>query len=105
MIFILTIIALHCTTSSYSNFPDSYFCSKYPSISQESQVYLAGAYTFKVIDNELFELNWISLFEKIFFKKIMKNIKFMSYIVQDLMLYLIFFLNLALSILNFLFSL
>ena len=44
------------TNSSYTNFPSSYSCSKYLSISEESETYLAGAYNFKVIDIEVFTI-------------------------------------------------
>ena len=47
------------TNSNSSNFPSSYSCSKYPSITEESKAYLAGAYKFRVIDIEVFSVIWI----------------------------------------------
>ena len=48
----------NCNTSNnnYSKFPTDYSCSKYPSITEESKTYLAGAYYFKVIEIEVFTL-------------------------------------------------
>ena len=45
--------------SGYSYFPHSYSCSKFPSVSETSKAYLAGAFSFKVIDIELFTIIWI----------------------------------------------
>ena len=51
----------NCNTnsSSSSDFPNSYSCSKYPSKTEESKAYLAGAKKFKVIEIEVFEVIWI----------------------------------------------
>ena len=55
-------ISDNCNINENSyNFPYSYSYSgsKYPSKSDQSKAYLAGAHEFKVIDIEVFEVIWI----------------------------------------------
>jgi len=46
-------------SSSVSNFPHTFKCSKYNTITEESKAYLAGSYNFKVEEIEVYQMVWV----------------------------------------------
>jgi len=46
-------------SSSNSNFPSSFKCSKFNTITVESQAYLAGSHSFKVEEIEVYQIVWV----------------------------------------------